>query len=1287
MRRVLAIITALAITLAGMTTVFAADVDLKSTDTAVLTDTLTSMSDTEKTEFVNENLDVKMQHLSTLATLSANRAYDAVADEVKAALDDGLTAVEIKEAIYHSAAYCGYTRAAGALDAADEALKSLGKDIPYSSRITSTEENRYNDGLNVQRELFGPQIGTITDDMSEAMKLQTLYLSGICFGDFYNRTGLSLYTREFLTFCTIVANGNCGGQLMGHANGNLNVGHSADMLRAAVLLNEKYNGAEKTALALSVINTVDSGESKTAPTEPTGTTETITTSYKSDSEELLGIIAHYDADDKDGFIDKNLDAKTQEVILNTVNAVIEGTAVPTSDDAKAKALIDLTVIAAQGGREDEVPANYAANIAAGNTADTMLAAALLCTPYNGFPRTLNIMSAINSAVNAAPAQSDKTTVTMRINDPVMTINGAEKNIDENGTVPVIIDDRTLLPVRAFVEGIGGTVEWDESAKTATLAYNGNVIKLTIDSTTAYLNDEAQTLDVTPVIINDRTMLPIRFIAESFGYTVMWNSDTQTVTIMNADKINYVFPRGSENPVPNFTGTSYLNFLTGYDETMKIPSMGLVTFEPCTRTDWHSHDGEQILLVTEGKGIFKMEGEDARYMMPGDVILIPPGKKHVHAAADDSWFAHIALSTNPNAGTTNWFEKVSDEEYAQFVAEAKAQPARTVDNTTMFPIGNSFSGEGYTGTIHKNTLVEYESVWNCPEVNNYTFEAGARTAWHSHEGGQIIAVTNGTGVYQEEGGEPRIIKAGDVITAAPGVKHWHGAADGNFAYIAVNGDPGNDKITWDKAVTEEEYTSARGTSDSSAIAQTTAGQVHGSYTDGVYQYLGVPYAEAKEMFVRADAVTPWDGVRDATQYGNTSPQGAIAGGTNIDSGDGTSNNCQNLNIWTPANDGKKRAVMVWLHGGGFSSGSANEEQFNGANLAKNQDVVVVGVNHRLNVFGHLDLSSYGEKYKYSENIGIWDIIDALTWIKNNIESFGGDSSNVTVFGESGGGAKVLALMTSPYAKGLFGKGIVESGATEGMGVYFAKKEHSEEIGALTLEKLGLTAQTVDEIQNKSNAEIQNASNEAMAEVAEKYKIPVSLGEGYAYEWEPVVDGDFLPTDPVLENGFAEAGKDIPLLIGSNLNEWSMWIPTEAHTDMTDAEKAEYEKAYPNEAPETAVYVDTLIRKPMLKIMSHKADQNGAKVYAYLFTKQIGDMGSYHGAEIPFVFGSADDKLADTMSEAWANFAKTGVPSADGLPEWEAYDRENMAMMILDDESYLAHNHDKTLFEMLEPDYKY
>ena len=169
------------------------------------------------------------------------------------------------------------------------------------------------------------------------------------------------------------------------------------------------------------------------------------------------------------------------------------------------------------------------------------------------------------------------------------------------------------------------------------------------------------------------------------------------------------------------------------------------------------------------------------------------------------------------------------------------------------------------------------------------------------------------------------------------------------------------------------------------------------------------------------------------------------------------------------------------------------------------------------------------------------------------------------------------------------------------------------------------------------------------------MPVSIGEGYAYEWEPVVDGDFLLTDPVLDYGFAEAGKDIPLLIGSNLNEWTTFMSDLARNNMTDEEKAEYAKAYPNEDPETAPLVDTLIRKPMLKIMSHKADQNGAKVYAYIFTKQIGEMGSYHTAEIPFVFNNvaaeADKKLANTISAAWVNFAKTGVPSAEGLDVWD------------------------------------
>lgn len=225
----------------------------------------------------------------------------------------------------------------------------------------------------------------------------------------------------------------------------------------------------------------------------------------------------------------------------------------------------------------------------------------------------------------------------------------------------------------------------------------------------------------------------------------------------------------------------------------------------------------------------------------------------------------------------------------------------------------------------------------------------------------------------------------------------------------------------------------------AVATTTAGLVKGAIDDGIYVYLGMPYAEAKERFVRAEALEPWDGVREYTEYGAISLQSSFMGMGGTDNQD---NNCQNLNLWTPElNDGGKRPVMVWLHGGGFSSGSANEASTNGKNLAKEEDVVVVTVNHRLGAAGYLNLSAFDEKYKDSANVGMWDVIDALTWIQDNIEYFGGDPDNVTIFGQSGGGAKVLTLMSTPYAKGLFHKGINQSGATETVGPKLTPEEVS------------------------------------------------------------------------------------------------------------------------------------------------------------------------------------------------------------------------------------------------------
>ena len=891
----------------------------------------------------------------------------------------------------------------------------------------------------------------------------------------------------------------------------------------------------------------------------------------------------------------------------------------------------------------------------------------------------------------------------------MTINGVEQPIDGEGTAPITQDDRTLTPVSAFVEGIGGSADWDADTRTATLSYNGDEIRLTIDSNIAYLNGAERRLDVAPIIVNNRTMLPIRFIAESFGFTVVWAEDTQTVTIIDADTIENVFARGDLNPAaPAFTGVSYMNWLTQYDENLQIPAFGQVTFEPCTRTDWHTHDGGQILLVTEGVGVFEMEGEPARLMQAGDVILIPPGRRHFHSAIDNSWFAHIAIGVNPGVGTTNWFEEVSDEEYAAAVATARESGTIRERGETMFPIGEELNEEGYRGEVHKNLLVEHESVFNCPEVDNYTFEAGARTDWHSHQGGQIILVTDGTGIYQEEGQEPRVIKAGDVITAQPGVNHWHGAADEQFAYIAVGGVPGNDAVTWGDAVSDEEYSAVRAGSDI-AVVQTDEDGVQGYISEGIYTYRGIPYAEAPERFVPAQRTVSWDGVRTAYDYGAIAPQ------TGSDDLPEMDENCQNLNVWTPGvNDGERRPVMVWLHGGGFSTGSSIESPaYDGENLSRNGDVVVVSINHRLNVLGHLDLSAYDDKYRYSANAGMTDIIAALQWIQANIENFGGDPDNVTVFGESGGGTKVLALMTSPYAEGLFDKGIVESGATENMGASFTSLDVSRRLTEVILENLGITPDRIEELQDIPYDELTEASDRALVQTAEELGIYEAFVNGYSLLWEPVVDGDFLPTGPVTDDSFAEAGRDIPLLIGSNLNEWTVFgdpmadpnAPMSeeelsqrleaAYGDNADRVRAAFAEAYPNEPETAALYVDlTLICLPILKLTAHKADQNGAPVYSYIFSWGT----SYHTAEIPFVFNNIDrvtvsgdpeeaQRLADVMSRAWINFARTGDPNGEGVPEWEPYTREGGATMIFDNESYLTHNHDRELMSILAPDYVY
>ena len=259
----------------------------------------------------------------------------------------------------------------------------------------------------------------------------------------------------------------------------------------------------------------------------------------------------------------------------------------------------------------------------------------------------------------------------------------------------------------------------------------------------------------------------------------------------------------------------------------------------------------------------------------------------------------------------------------------------------------------------------------------------------------------------------------------------------------------------------------------AVAETESGKVAGYVENGIYIYKGIPYAKA-ERFMPPVAVDKWEGVRSSRAYGPTCPQGKRMGwysdeqafAFNWDDGY-PDENCLRVNIWTPGlKDGKKRPVMVWLHGGGYSAGSGQElPSYDGTNLAKKGDAVVVTLNHRLNVLGFLDLSAYGDKYAKSGNAGLLDLVAALQWVNKNIESFGGDARNVTIFGQSGGGGKVSTLLATPSARGLFHKAIVQSGSM----LRTMEQKYSRRIGSAVMEELGLNTSALQEMLKRAMQE--------------------------------------------------------------------------------------------------------------------------------------------------------------------------------------------------------------------------
>ncbi|HZT38459.1 MAG TPA: carboxylesterase/lipase family protein [Bryobacteraceae bacterium] len=495
-------------------------------------------------------------------------------------------------------------------------------------------------------------------------------------------------------------------------------------------------------------------------------------------------------------------------------------------------------------------------------------------------------------------------------------------------------------------------------------------------------------------------------------------------------------------------------------------------------------------------------------------------------------------------------------------------------------------------------------------------------------------------------------------------------------------------------------------DASAITETTAGKVRGFTRNGIYTFKGIPYAASTAgaaRFLPPAKAKPWTGVRSCMYYGPVCPQVERTGWANDEVAwlfnwdDGQpGEDCLRLNIWTPAlKDNRKRPVMVWLHGGGFVAGSGQEHPgYNGENLSRRGDVVVVTINHRLGVLGYLNLAELGgEKYVRSANAGMLDIVACLEWVRDNIGNFGGDPSNVTIFGQSGGGAKVTALMAMPSAKGLFHRAIVQSGSSLRM----ARPENTAKLAAATLSELGVSPSQIGRLHEIPAAQLIAAGSAALKKLTPAGPPAVRVAMADRIGWAPTVDGEVLPHHPFDPTAPPESSS-VPLMVGTTLNEFTTALGNPEMESMTEEEMTKrvttmygdragriieaYRKTHPRAKPlDILSYISTApVRQNAVTQAERKAAQGGAPAYLYLFAWQTpvldGRPRAFHCAEIAFAFYNTDVSatmtgggpepraLAAKVSDAWINFARSGNPNHPGLPKWPAYAAGQGATMIFD-----------------------
>lgn len=482
-------------------------------------------------------------------------------------------------------------------------------------------------------------------------------------------------------------------------------------------------------------------------------------------------------------------------------------------------------------------------------------------------------------------------------------------------------------------------------------------------------------------------------------------------------------------------------------------------------------------------------------------------------------------------------------------------------------------------------------------------------------------------------------------------------------------------------------SACGQSEDPMVVTIESGRVKGIEQEGTMAFLGIPYAKV-ERFMPPMPVDKWDTVRVCDHWGPQAMQNT--GGRQLSEDEMSENSCV-LNVWTTDCKAKK-PVMLWLHGGGFDSGTSAWNP--GWGLARN-DVVLVSINHRLNILGFLDLSACSDKYKQSGNVGMLDVVAALQWIQQNISRFGGDPANVTVFGESGGGGKVGTLMCMPAAQGLFHKAIIMSGTILNVNT----REMSRTLGRAVLDELGIPIEEIDRIKDVPYSELYAAGQRALAASIGTRRPGTPMMWGFG----PTPDGETLLQQP-FQPGFADISSHIPLLMGTTFNELQplcynqhltleearqQLLPT--FGEETDAYIRAFGDAYPDYTPHDLLSIDWLFRPKTLITTDVIGAERQAPTYAYMFMWcSPVSHGSVHGNELNFCFNTlslaghelpeateADRRLADVMSRSWAQFAHTADPNVPGLPAWQPYTAVNGELMFFDYECRVKNNHDRAL----------